>query len=147
MNLSNLVHRAQPTPSQQQRSSQNFADPHRRLRHDYRQDMATALTASPYTSQSPVFTRPPPAPPSPPNDDLSSLRTLPSIQSLIGMEVPLSSQDQQCEFLLIQWRTCEAYAIVSGCRGATNSTLQLWRSASKHRPSIAELRSANREQS
>ena len=56
--------------------------------------MATALTASQYISQSPVYTRPPHPPPSPPVDR-QSYQTLPSIQSLIGMDVPPSSQEQQ----------------------------------------------------
>ena len=98
MNLSNLVHRhSHSTSSHQQSSNQQSTDPHRRLRHESRQDMATALTANPYISQSPVYTRPPLAPPSPPNDDPNSLRTLPSIQSLIGMDVGPSSQEQHCK--------------------------------------------------
>ncbi|KAL2050353.1 hypothetical protein ABVK25_009325 [Lepraria finkii] len=94
MNLSNLVNRAAQPSSSPQRSSQHIQHPHARLQHNSRQDMATALTASPYISQSPVYTRPPHPPPSPPVDP-NSLRTLPSIQSLIGMDVSPSSQEQQ----------------------------------------------------
>ena len=54
--------------------------------------MASALTASPYISQSPVYTRSPQPPPSPPADPNTS-RTLPSIQSLIGMDRSLDTQE------------------------------------------------------
>ncbi|CAF9911402.1 hypothetical protein IMSHALPRED_010019 [Imshaugia aleurites] len=56
--------------------------------------MASALTASPYISQSPLYTRSPQPPPSPPLDEPNNLRTLPSIQSLIGMDVPAPSDEQ-----------------------------------------------------
>ncbi|CAD6594520.1 MAG: hypothetical protein ASARMPREDX12_009195 [Alectoria sarmentosa] len=59
--------------------------------------MASALTASPYISQSPVYTRSPQPPPSPPIDEPNNLRTLPSIQSLIGMDVPPSNDEQHLD--------------------------------------------------
>lgn len=98
MNLSNLLHRGQQNSRQQDppRSSQSFPHPRGRLLHDHRQDMASALTASPYISQSPVYTRSPQPPPSPPIDEPSNLRTLPSIQSLIGMDVPPPNEEQHC---------------------------------------------------
>lgn len=98
MNLSNLLHRGQQNPRQQDtpRSSQSFPDPRSRLPHDHRQDMASALTASPYISQSPIYIRSPQPPPSPPIDEPSNLRTLPSIQSLIGMDVPPPNDEQHC---------------------------------------------------
>lgn len=98
MNLSNLLHRGQQNSHQldPSRSSQSFLDPRVRLLHDHRQDMASALTASPYISQSPIYTRTPQPPPSPPIDEPNSLRTLPSIQSLIGMDVPPPNDGQHC---------------------------------------------------
>ena len=98
MNLSNLVHRTNTNTRNRSTSSPtsySSSDPHTRLRNDHRQDM-TALVASPYISQSPVYTRSPQPPPSPP-DDPNILRTLPSIQSLIAMDVPQSDQGQQCQ--------------------------------------------------
>ncbi|KAL8908542.1 MAG: hypothetical protein Q9207_000752 [Kuettlingeria erythrocarpa] len=47
--------------------------------------MASALTANLYTDQQPVFAQNPNHPPSPPIEDYHSKRTLPSIQSLIGV--------------------------------------------------------------
>ena len=98
MNLSNLLHRGQKNFRQQDppRSSQSFPDPGVRHLHDHRQDMASALTASPYISQSPIYTRSPQPPPSPPIDEPNHLRTLPSIQSLIGMDVPPPNEEQHC---------------------------------------------------
>ncbi|MCJ1458416.1 hypothetical protein MMC28_008788 [Mycoblastus sanguinarius] len=98
MNLSNLVHRPQQHSHQQNppTSNQRNPDPQKRILHDHRQDMASALTASPYTSQSPVYTRSPQPPPSPPSVD--ALRQLPSIQSLIGrMNVPPPHGEQHCK--------------------------------------------------
>ena len=99
MNLSNFLHRGQQNFRQQEtpRSSPSFSDPRARLLHDHRQDMASALTASPYISQSPIYTRSPQPPPSPPIDEPNNLRTLPSIQSLIGMDVPPPNDEQHCK--------------------------------------------------
>ena len=98
MNLSNLLHQGQQNSRQQEtpRSSQSFPDPRTRLLHDHRKDMASALTASPYISQSPVYTRSPQPPPSPPIEEPNNVRTLPSIQSLIGMDVPPPNDEQHC---------------------------------------------------
>lgn len=63
--------------------------------------MASVLTASPYLSQSPVYTRSPQPPPSPPADPHTS-RTLPSIQSLIGMERHSGAQDPKGKQRLVQ---------------------------------------------
>ncbi|KAM0800154.1 hypothetical protein BDR22DRAFT_264730 [Usnea florida] len=99
MNLSNLLHRGQQNSRQQDppRSSQPFADPRSRLLHHHRQDMASAVTASPYISQTPIRTRSPQPPPSPPIDEPNNNRTLPSIQSLIGMEIPPPNDEQHSD--------------------------------------------------
>ena len=100
MNLSSLLHSGQKNSRQQDppRSSQGLSpNPRVRHRHDHRQDMASALTASPYINHSPVYTRSPQPPPSPPIDEPNNLRTLPSIQSLIGMDVPPPNDEQHCE--------------------------------------------------
>lgn len=96
MNLSNLLHKGQQNPRQQDppRSSQLLPDSRARPLHDHSKDMASALTASPYISQSRVCTRSPQPPPSPPIEEPNNLRTLPSIQSLIGMDVPPPNDEQ-----------------------------------------------------
>lgn len=149
MNLSNLLHRGQQNFRQQDppRSSQPFPDPRARLRHDHRQDMASALTASPYISQSPIYTRTPQPPPSPPIDEPNNLRTLPSIQSLIGMDVPPSNDEQHCESCSLCNERCEAYQMCSGCRMPAHRATTAGRRASDCRPSAAYIRSTNREQS
>ena len=123
MNLSNLVHRtAQHTSStQQSTSSQPFLNPPNRLPNSLRQEMATALTASPYISQSSVYARPPHPPPSPPVDT-QSLRTLPSIQSLIGMDVPPPSQEHQGQSILLidSCLRCLFYLAVDSDRQSVN---------------------------
>ena len=53
------------------------------------------MSAAPYVNQSPVYTRSPQPPPSPPGDDPDSLRKLPSIQSLIGMDRPSVGQEKR----------------------------------------------------
>ena len=151
MNLSNLLlHKGQQNSHLQDppRSSQSFPDPRARLRHDHRQDMASALTASPYISQSPLYTRSPQPPPSPPLDEPNNLRTLPSIQSLIGMDVPAPSDEQPCESSSHGKHICEAYQICSGCRRPAHRATTARRRASTRRPSTAYIRrSTNREQS
>lgn len=54
-------------------------------------DMASALTENLYTAQQIVFAQNPHHPPSPPIEDYHGKRTLPSIQSLIGV-MPESPQ-------------------------------------------------------
>ena len=96
MNLSNLVHRTHTnTRPRTTSTSSPFSPPDLqvRLQNSQKQDM-TALVAGPLISQSPTYTRSPQPPPSPPEDSNLN-RTLPSIQSLIGMDVPQSSQEQQ----------------------------------------------------
>ena len=98
MNLSNLVHRTHTNTRRQSTSTpspSSPSEPRTQLQTDHRQDM-TALVA-PYISQSSVYTRSPQPLPSPP-DDQSILRTLPSIQSLIAMDVPQSSTEHQRQF-------------------------------------------------
>ena len=97
MNLSNLLHKDQQESRQQEppRSSQSLPDPRARALHHHRKDMASALTASPYISKSPLFTRSPQPPPSPPIEE-PNIRTLPSIQSLIGMDAPPPNDEQHC---------------------------------------------------
>ncbi len=105
MNLPHIVHTGhQHHPPQQETSGpgQSLSAPHARLIHAPRQDMASAVVANPYISQSTVYTRPPRPPPSPPLDDLSNLRTLPSIQSLIGMDGSASNQDTKRKLLPCQ---------------------------------------------
>ncbi|KAG8528705.1 uncharacterized protein KY384_006392 [Bacidia gigantensis] len=87
MNLSHIInsnhHRSQEDFAP--RSAHRHSDPYPRRLRDYKhEEMATALTARPYRSPSPVYRRP--YPPSPPLDDIPHLRTLPSIQSLINMD-------------------------------------------------------------
>lgn len=149
MNLSNLLHRGQQNSRQQDppRSSHSFSDPRARLRHDHRQDMASALTASPYIIQSPIYTRSPQPPPSPPIDEPNNLRTLPSIQSLIGMDVPPPNEEQHCESFSHCNERREAHQIGSGCGRPAHRATTARRRASNRRPSTAYIRSTNREQS
>ena len=149
MNLSNLLHKGQQSFRQQDppRSSQSFPDPRARLPHDHRKDMASALTASPYISHSPVCTRSPQPPPSPPIEEPNNLRTLPSIQSLIGMDVPPPNDEHHCQFSSNCHSICETHQICSGCRRTTHRATTAGRRASKHRPSLAYIRPTNREQS
>ena len=146
MNLSNLLHKGQQNPRQQDppRSSQSFSDPRARLLHNHRKDMASALTASPYISHSPVYTRSPQPPPSPP---IEEPRTLPSIQSLIRMDVPPPNDEQHCESSSTCNSMYETHQICSGCRRPAKRATTARRRASKRRPSIAYIRSTNREQS
>ncbi|MCJ1409681.1 hypothetical protein MMC19_003763, partial [Ptychographa xylographoides] len=95
MNLSNLVHdnhrRLSPQPQPTQLLAGGGCRP-------ISEEMASIMTATSYSSQqSPIKTtypRSPKPPPSPPGED-SSGRTLPSIQSLIGMADASSGQALQ----------------------------------------------------
>ena len=102
MNLSNLLLKAQQNSRQGETpsSGQPFPHPQARTLLHHRKDMASALTASPYITQSPVYSRSPQPPPSPPIEEPNNLRTLPSIQSLIGMDVPAPSDEQHCKLFL-----------------------------------------------
>ncbi len=102
MNLANLVH--------QHRHNTNkpaYSQPHQRIvvgrtraSQLYDREMATALTASPYTSQPSMYAQSPHHPPSPPLEDIASKCTLPSIQSLIGMpETSAPKHEQQRKLL------------------------------------------------
>lgn len=98
MKLSNLVndnrHTSKFKPSA--RSDQHIAVHSTQRPKSQRKDMASALTASPYSNPPPVYSRSPQPPPSPPIEDPNSKCTLPSIQSLIGMaDVPASNHEQQ----------------------------------------------------
>ena len=148
MNLSSLLHNGQKHSRQQDppRSSQSFPNPRVRNLHGHRRDMASALTASPYINQSPIYTRSPQPPPSPPIDEPNNLRTLPSIQSLIGMDVAPLSDEQHCESSSHCKQTCEAHQIRSGRRRPANRATTAQRRASNCRPSAAYIRSTNREQ-
>ena len=149
MNLSNLLHRGQQNSRQQDppRSSQSFADPRVRLLHHHRQDMASALTASPYINQPPIRTRSPQPPPSPPIDEPNNTRTLPSIQSLIGMDIPPPNDEQHCWSSAHCNQTREADQICSGCRNPAHRATTARRRESNRQPSTAYVRSTNREQS
>ena len=144
MNLSHIVHEGHKSTRQQgtpRSSIAPSADPHARLLHDRRQDMASVLTSSPYISQSPVYIRSPQPPPSPPGDD-SAARTLPSIQSLIGMDRHSVKQEQK-------GKQCCAPLIGSAahpyfCR-RRNATTPFGRGPLQW-PSTAGIRSAHREQ-
>lgn len=113
MNQTALVEAdTQDTP----RSSQSFPHPRARVVHDHRQDMAWAFTAKPSMSQSPSDLRPLQPAPSSPIDEPSTLRTLPSIQSPIEMDVPPPNDEQHCESSSHSNQTCGAHQIYSGCR-------------------------------
>ena len=89
MNVSDIIHSNHQKSQQDRRlNTQRYSDPFpRRLYESKPEDMANALTATQFRNQSPAFSRPYP-PPSPPLDDLQSLRTLPSIHSLMNMDGP-----------------------------------------------------------
>lgn len=87
MNVSTLVHDLRQTSKFRSKapSQRHVTVYHPRGLEKYERDMASALTASPYSSQAPAFARTPQLPPSPPAEDPNAKCTLPSIQSLIGM--------------------------------------------------------------
>ncbi len=98
MNLANLVHHHRHNTNKPA-----FSQPHQhivacrtRVAQLYDREMASALTANPYTSQPSVYAQSPQHPPSPPVEDITSKCTLPSIQSLIGMaETSAPKHEQQ----------------------------------------------------
>lgn len=87
MNVSKLVHDIRQTSKFRSipPSQRHITVYHPRGLESYGRDMASALTASPYSSQATPFARAPQPPPSPPAEDPNTKCTLPSIQSLIGM--------------------------------------------------------------
>lgn len=151
MNLSNLLHDIRHTSkrSSSSRSNQHLAHSFQnQAAKTYGGDMASALTASPFQNQPPVYSRSPQPPPSPPVEDPNNKCTLPSIQSLIGMaDVPASNQEQPgrlffprrdphyCLTLLRSGRRKTAYAIAAP-----------WRWRPSYRSSVTGLLSTHREQ-
>ncbi len=103
MNLSNLLHQhsshiihptntahSLSTSHPRTQTGRSYFDQHRATSshtasYPRDRDMASALTANLYTDQQPLFAQNPHHPPSPPIEDYHSKRTLPSIQSLIGV--------------------------------------------------------------
>lgn len=87
MNVSTLVHDIRQTSKFRSKapSQRHITVYHPRGLETYERDMASALTASPYSNQAPAYARKPRPPPSPPAEDPNAKCTLPSIQSLIGM--------------------------------------------------------------
>lgn len=103
MNLANLVHHHRQTPNKPAYSHQ----PHQHLvvgrtraAQLYDREMASALTASPYTSQPSMYAQSPQHSPSPPVEDIASKCTLPSIQSLIDMPGTSATKHEQQRKLL-----------------------------------------------
>ena len=97
MNLANLVHHHRHStekPAYSQRH-QHIVACRTRTAQLYDREMASALTASPYTSQPSVYAQLPHHPPSPPVEDITSKCTLPSIQSLIGMAETSAPKHEQ----------------------------------------------------
>ena len=102
MNLANLVHHHRHNPNKPA-----CPPPHQRIlacrtraAQVYDREMASALTASPYTSQPSVYAQSHQHRSSSPAEDLTSKCTLPSIQSLIGMTDTSASKAEQQRKLL-----------------------------------------------
>jgi len=150
MNLSKIVHTGHQNPRiGEARLKHQYQNPYIRRPNDQRQDMATALIASPGIKQSPVYTRPPQPPPSPPAEDPISLRTLPSIQSLIKMDTPQSSYDHQgkcgvrCRHGIML--DVEAHGPSDRHRYSQSTATVTRRRGSTHWLPTATVRSTNRE--
>ncbi len=97
MNVSKLVHdKRQTSKGRAEASAQKpITEDHPRGLESYGRDMASALTASPYSSQAPAYARTPQSPSSSPAEDPHAKCTLPSIQSLIGMTDDPTATDME----------------------------------------------------
>ena len=142
MNLANLVHhhRHNANKSAYPKPQQRIIACRTRAAQVYDREMASALTASPYTSQPPVYAQLPQHPPSPSAEDFSSKCTLPSIQSLIGMTAtPAPKSDQQRKFLHHREPPPELIVPTSGSREATATTAATAR-AEDFRSNVSNVR-------
>ena len=100
MNLSSLVHGARQSAALQQSHPDHGLSLNQTRAHQPYTEMASALSANPYSNKQPVnstYTRSPQPPPSPPVEEMNRC-TLPSISSLIGLANGQSAHQEPREW-------------------------------------------------